>query len=305
MKKIYFLEYFNFSEKQLERLNALGEVKMFDAATEKDIKEAEKKADVLVVDWLDPTDIITKMKKKSFVCLPFTGYGWITTLKEAMDKGVTFSNTPNYSTNAVAEHHLALMLACAKNVAQCDAGLKKGDVPTNKNIELSGKTVGIIGLGHIGFRLAELLKAFNVKILTTNSSYKNAEGIKDVKLETLLKQSDFVCVTCALNEQTKNMLAEKQLKMMKKDAILTATTGGVIDLIALEKLLGKGKLFGVGLEEFMDVNDVPERLINHPKVTCTFHRAYNTVEAEENRLNMCIDNIEAFLKGKPINLIKF
>ena len=93
--------------------------------------------------------------------------------------------------------------------------------------------------------------------------------------------------------------------MMKKDAILTATTGGVIDLIALEKLLGKGKLFGVGLEEFMDMNDVPERLINHPKVTCTFHRAYNTVEAEENRLNMCIDNIEAFLKGKPINLIKF
>ena len=79
----------------------------------------------------------------------------------------------------------------------------------------------------------------------------------------------------------------------------------MIDLIALEKLLGKGKLFGVGLEEFMDMNDVPERLINHPKVTCTFHRAYNTVEAEENRLNMCIDNIEAFLKGKPINLIKF
>lgn len=303
MKKIYFLEYFGFSDKQMERLNTLGEVKMFDNATKKEIAEAQKKADVIVVDWIDPTDIITKMKKGSFVCLPFTGYGWITTLDQAKKNGVTFSNTPNYSTNAVAEHHLALMLACAKNVAQCDAGLKNGDVPTNKNIELSGKTVGIIGLGHIGYRLAELLKPFNVNILTTNRSDKNVEGIKDVKLETLLKKSDFVCVTCALNEGTKNLLSEKQLKMMKKDAILTATTGGVIDLVALEKVLGKGRLFGVGLEEFMDMNDVPTSLINNPKVTCTFHRAYNTVEAEENRLNMCIDNIEAFLKGKPINVI--
>ncbi len=304
MKKIYFLEHFGFSDKQMERLESLGEVKMFDNASNKEIAEAEKKADVIVVDWIDPTDIITKMKKGSFVCLPFTGYGWITTLKQAMENGVTFSNTPNYSTNAVAEHHLALMLACAKNVAQCDAGLKKGNVPTNKNIELSGKTVGIIGLGHIGYRLAEFLKAFDVKILTTNPSSKNVEGIKDVKLETLLKQSDFVCVTCALNESTKNLLSEKQLKMMKKDAILTATTGGIIDLAALEKLLIKGRFLGVGLEEFMDMNDVPTSLINNPKVTCTFHRAYNTVEAEENRLNMCIDNIESFLKGKPINVIK-
>lgn len=304
MKKIYFLEYFNFSEKQMERLNALGEVKMFDNATKKDIAEAEKKADVLVVDWIDPTDIITKMKKGSFVCLPFTGYGWITTLKQAMANGVTFSNTPNYSTNAVAEHHLALMLACAKNLAQCDAGLKQGDVPETKNIELSGKAVGIIGLGHIGYRLAELLRAFNVNIISTSAGASNIDWIKDVKLDTLLKKSDFVCVTCALNETSKNMLGEKQLKMMKKDAVLTATTGGIIDLVALEKVLNKGRLFGVGLEEFMDLNDVPKSLINHPKVTCTFHRAYNTFEAEENRLNMCIDNIEAFIKGKPINVIK-
>jgi len=304
MKKIYFLEYFNFSDRQMERLNGLGEVVMFDNATSKQIAEAQKKADVLVCDWIDPTDIIVKMKKGSFVCLPFTGYGWISTLKQAIEKGVTFSNTPNYSTNAVAEHHLALMLACAKNVAQCDAGLKDGDVPTIKNKEISGKTVGIIGLGHIGFRLAELLKAFGVKILTTNTCDKNVDGVKDVKLETLLKQSDFVCVTCALNENTKNMLSEKQLKMMKKDVVLTATTGGVIDLVALEKLLKKDRFFGVGLEEFMDMNDVPSSLINNSKVTCTFHRAYNTFEAEENRLNMCIDNIEAFLKGKPINLIK-
>ena len=304
MKKIYFLEYFNFSDKQLERLNKLGEVKMLDNASKKEIAEAEKKADVIVVDWIDPTDIIVKMKKGSFVCLPFTGYGWISTLQKALDNGVTISNTPNYSTNAVAEHHLALMLACAKNVAQCDAGLKKGNVPTNKNIELSGKTVGIIGLGHIGFRLSELLKAFNVKLLTANDVVKNVEGVKDVKLETLLKTSDFVCVTCALNDETKNMLSERQLKMMKKDAILTVTTGGVVNLADLEKVLGKGRLFGVGLEEFMDMNEVPETLINNPKVTCTFHRAYNTVEAEENRLNMCIDNIEAFLKGKPINKIK-
>ncbi len=304
MKKIYIMEHFDFSEEQLEELNSLGEVKMFENATKKDIAEAEKKADVVLVDWLDPTEMITKMKKGSFVCLPYSVYDWISTMKQAIDNGVTFSNTPNYFTNAVAEHHLTLMLACAKNVAQCDAGLKKGEVPPNKNIELAGKTVGIIGLGHIGYRLSELLKPFNVKILTSNRNKKNLPGIKDVQLGTLLRQSDFVCVTCALNDSTKNMLSAKELRMMKNTAILTATTGGVINLQDLEKILNKDKLFAAGLEEFMDMNEVPTKLINNPKVTCTFHRAYNTVEAENNRLNMCIENIKAFLNKKPINVIK-
>lgn len=303
-KNIYILEKFDFSDKQIDRLKKLGNVKFYDKAQQSDIEEAANKADVVMVDWIDPTDLITKMKKGSFVCLPFTGYGWISTIGQAIKNGVTLANTPNYSTNAVAEHHLALLMAVCKHVTLFNEGLKKKDVPNCRNMEISGKTVGIIGLGHIGYRLAELLKPFNVKLLTTNTTPKMIKGIKDVDLETLLKQSDIICITCQLNDKTKNMIGSKELEIMKDNAIITATTNGVIDHNALEKTLKKGKLFGVGLEEFMDMKDVPMSLIKRPNVVSTYHRAYDTFEAENNRLEMAVCNIEAFLAGKPTNVIK-
>lgn len=304
MKNIYILEYFDFSEEQLERLNKLGNVKFFDKAEQKDIDEAIKNADVIMLDWIDPTNIINKLKKGSFVNLPFTGYGWISTINEALNNGVIISNTPNYSTNAVAEHHLSLMLSAAKHVVSCNEGLKSGNVPETMNIEISNKTVGIIGFGHIGYRLFELLKGFNVEVLTATPNDVNVEGVKKVSLEELLTKSDFVCVTCKLNETTKNMIGKNQLNLLKPNAVLTATTNEVINLTDLNDALNQGKLFGVGLEEFMSLADVPMNLINNPKVVCTYHRAYNTKEAEINRLNLSIDNIEAYINGKPINQIK-
>ena len=304
MKKIYILEQFDFSNEQLEKLKSLGDVKLFKKASQKEITEAVANADVVMLDWLDPTNIITKMKKGSFVCLPFTGYGWITTLKQALDNGVVISNTPHYSTNAVAEHHLGLILDVAKHITLFNNELKQGSVPFIQNTELGGKTIGIIGLGHIGKRLAELLKPFNANLITYSRSMKTAEGVKNVDLITLLKESDIICVTCDLNPVTSNMLSTKELAMMKDNAILTTTTYGIINLNALEEYLNKGKFFGIGLEEFMDMKDVPMSLLENPKVVCTYHRAYDTKEAEENRLDIAIANIEAYINGKPINEIK-
>lgn len=303
-KKIYILEKFDFSKQQVKRLNSLGNVTFYDKASSEEIDKIVVDADVIMLDWIDPTNIITRMKSGSFVCLPFTGYGWISTLREAMNNGVTLSNTPNYSTNAVAEHHLALMLAVAKHVPLFFDGLKKKKVPTIKNVELTNKTVGIIGMGNIGRRLAELLAPFNVTILNYSRTKKDLPNVRNVSLDTFLKQSDFVCVTCALNDATRNMLDKKKLSLMKESAILTATTSGIINLKDLEEVLNEGKLFGVGLEEFMDMKDVPMTLIKHPKVVSTYHRAYDTIEAEHNRLNMAIDNIEGYIKGNPINPIK-
>ncbi len=243
------------------------------------------------------------MKKGQFICLPYTGYDWVKNINLAKQNGVVISNTPNYSTNAVAEHHLALILDCAKHVTSFNNIFKSGrEVGFNRGLELKGQKVGIIGLVNIGKRLAELLSIFGVEILTYNRNLRNLPNIKDVELSTLLSTCDIVCNTCKLTKETRNMIGLKELKLMKPSAILTSTTGVIINLDDLNEYLKENKLFGVGLDD-VDQQQVPQELLKNDNVICTYHRAYDTNESEKNRINLCIDSIEAFFKNKPINLI--
>lgn len=303
MKNIYVLEHFDFNNEQWTRLNSLGEVKYYEKANEEQIKDAINNADAILLDWLDPNPILAKIKKDQFICLPYTGYDWVNNISLAKENGVVISNTPNYSTNAVAEHHLALILDCAKHITSFNNLYKSGEkVGFNRGMELKGKTVGIIGLGHIGQRLAELLSIFGVDIVAYNRTPKNLPNIKDVELSTLLSTCDMVCNTCKLTPQTRNMIGLKELKLMKSSAILTSTTGGIINLEELNEFLKTNKLFGIGLDD-VDQQQVPQDLLKHDNVICTYHRAYDTNESENNRINMCIDSIEAFFKKQPINEI--
>lgn len=278
-------------------------VKYFEKANEQEIDEAIKNADAILLDWLDPDPILEKMKKGQFICLPYTGYDWVKNINFAKQNGVVISNTPNYSTNAVAEHHLALILDCAKHITSFNNVYKSGNqVGFNRGLELKGKKVGIIGLGNIGKRLAELLSIFGAEIVAYNRTPKNLPNIKDTELSTLLSTCDMVCNTCKLTKETRNMIGLKELKLMKPSAILTSTTGGIINLDDLNEFLKENKLFGVGLDD-VDQQQVPQELLNNANIICTYHRAYDTNESEKNRIDLCIDSIEAFLKNKPINLI--
>ena len=306
MKNIYVLEKFDFDENQKQKLNSLGNVHYFDFANDEQIEEATKNADAILFDWIDPNKILPKLKNGQFVCLPYTGCDWVESLPEAKKCGVVVSNIPSYSTNAVAEFHLGLMLSASKSIPFFDMSHKtlgKGsEFPFLRGKELANKVVGIIGLGSIGKRLAELLKPFNVKLLTFNRTHKNVKDVFDVSLDELLKKSDYVCVTCALSESSKNMLSKDKLSLMKDDAVLTSTTGGIVDLVALDAVLKSGKLFAVGLDD-VEHQEMPKTLRENKKLVCTFHRAFDTFEADKNRLDMFILNIEKFFEGKPINLI--
>lgn len=177
------------------------------------------------------------------------------------------------------------------------------NIPFNRGVELKNKSVGIIGLGSIGQRLAELLSVFGVNIYAYNRTKKNIEGITEIDLKTLLEKCDIVCNTCRLTPETRNIIGLNELKLMKSSAILTSTTGGIINLDDLNEFLKENTLFGVGLDD-VDQQIVPKDLLKYDNVICTYHRAYDTNESENNRINLCIDNIEAFLKGSPINQIK-
>lgn len=303
MKKIYVLEHFDFTREQRARLDALGEVKYYEKAIDHDIAEAIREADAILIDWIDPDTILPKLHKGQFICLPYTGYDWVKNLGMAKDNGVVISNTPNYSTNAVAEHHIALLLDVAKHITEFNNEYKAtGKTSFNRGFELASKRVGIIGLGNIGYRLATLIKPFTSDIVTYNRTKKNVDGILDLTLDELLTTSDVVCVTCRLNDKTKNLISTRELDIMKRGAILTSTTGEVIDLDALDIALDRGTLFGAGIDD-VDKCIVPSTLVEKPNFICTYHRAYDTNESENNRINLCIDSIEAFLNGSPINKI--
>ncbi|MBQ7453034.1 MAG: hypothetical protein IJS68_02065 [Clostridia bacterium] len=301
MKAIYVLEHLDFDEEQMSKLNSLGRVHYFDYANDEQIKEAIEKADAILFDWIDPDKLLPNLRQGQFICLPYTGYNWIKTLKLAVDNGVSVSYIPNYSTNAVAEHHLSLILDCAKHISYFNEKYKSGvEVPFNRIYELKGKKIGIIGLGHIGTRLAELLSVFDVEIMTYNRTPKHYKNVKDVDLETLLKECDIVCNTCKLTQETNNLLGKLQFEMMKHNAILTSTTGGIINLDDLTNYIDK--FFAIGLED-VEHQIVPKQLIDSEKVICTYHRAYDTYEAEHNRINLFIENIKAFFEGKQINIV--
>jgi len=105
-----------------------------------------------------------------------------------------------------------------------------------------------------------------------------------------------------LTTETRNLIGLKELKQMKSTAILTSTTGGIINLDDLNDFLKTNELFGVGLDD-VDQQQVPKDLLKHDNVVCTYHRAYNTNESENNRINLCIKNIEAYFNSEPINVI--
>ena len=299
--KIAILEKTNFTQSQIDRLRKLGKVDCFDALTQEQANKIAPQYDAVVVNWLDPTPFLTKMHKGSLVALLSTGYGWITNLKEAAEKGIYVANIPGYSTEAVAEHLLGLLLGISKNIF--------GTLNTSNNgktgFELSNKTVGIIGLGNIGSRFAEILNFFGAKVITYNRSIKNSVVAKDVSLEMLMQQSDILCITCSVNAESKGLINESNYAQLKKGVIIIGSTwdiiteraiieginSDIIDCIAFDAAIEGSEKLPSDFREFSN------------RVFITPHIAYNTAESEIRQLDICVENIIGFFNGDYKNII--
>lgn len=324
--KITVLEHIPFSMKQKERLSKIGDVEYFEygenIAIETALKQT-KSSDVVVVNWIDPSQFILSLKRPSLVALMSTGYGWIQHLEEARNLGILVSNIPNYATESVAEHIWGLLLSFTKRISissnwtrSCDSSGCVSSIfgrkittpqyePSLIGVELKEKTLGIIGLGNIGSRVAEVAKAFGMNIITYNRRNKNSPIAADVSFEELLSQSDIICITCPLNDQSKQMINSKNMNLIKKSAILTGATWGIIEESALLELLKSEQIDGVAFDVALEGAEKIEsdELLAHPRFLCTKHNAYNTIEAAERQRDICIDNIEAFVSGSAKNII--
>lgn len=299
--KIAVLEKTEFNEKQLAKLNAIAEVDFYSDLTQEQANKIAPQYDVVILNWLDPTPFLLDMKPGSLVALLSTGYGWITNIKEANDKGIYVANIPGYSTEAVAEHLLGLLLGVSKNILPTVNGADNGVV----GFELKGKTIGIIGLGNIGSRFAEIMNFFGAKVLTYNRNKKNSEFATDVALNELLSLSEIVCVSCSLNNESQNMINSNNIHLLKPNAIIIGSTWGVIDEVALASAIMDGRVsyvsFDAALEGDSKLNDVIAGI--NTNVYLTPHIAYNTHESQTRQLDICVSNIENYLNGNPKNIV--
>lgn len=300
--KIAVMEKTNFSKEQLARLEKLGSVDCFDGLSEEQAASIAPNYDIVVVNWIDPSSFLLKMHSGSMVALLSTGYGWIQNMEEARKNNVLVSNIPHYSTEAVAEHLLGMLLGVSKRIFPALNG-KSCDEP---GFEIAGKTVGVIGLGDIGSRFAEIMHFFGADIITYNRNRKGSPIAKDVGLEELLSQSDIICITCSQNQESKNLININNYTSIKPGAIVIGSTWTVFEETAMIKGVLENRINAVSFDAALEGDTQIEKelaALEGERVFFTPHIAYNTAESEVRQLDICVNNIASFVAGRPINIV--
>ena len=226
-------------------------------------------------------------------------------LDAARARGVRVTNTPGVLTNATAELAVALMLAAGRRIAEADAAVRRDDWgrPDADELigrELAGATVGLVGFGRIGGRVAELLRGFEVRLLVTSrSSYAPSPGVERRDLLELLGASDFVSVHVPLTAETRHLIDADALAAMKRGAILVNTSrGAVVDTTALTDALRAGHLGAAGLDVYEDEPQVPQGLRELPNTVLLPHIGSATATTRDAMARLCADNVIAVLDGR-------
>lgn len=234
---------------------------------------------------------------------------------EATRRGVLITNTPDVLTNTTADLAFTLLLATARRVVEANEFLRSGDWKTwSPNLllgqEVSESVIGIVGMGKIGQAVARRAAGFSMKVLFHNRSPKpeveKELGAKQVSLDELLKESDFISLHCPLNDETRGLIGEEELKMMKKTSVLiNSSRGPVVDQKALFRACSENWIWGAGLDVF-DEEPVPldEPLLTLKNVTTLPHLGSATVKAREGMARKAAENLLAALEGRrPFDLV--
>ncbi len=253
-------------------------------------------------------EAVSGAQNLKFIDVAFTGVDHVP-MDEARGKGIAVSNASGYATEAVAELCISFMIQLLRNTAKVEERCREGGTKDGLvgNL-LAGKTVGIVGAGLIGKRVAALAKAFGCRTIAYNRSKVESEVIdSQVSLEELLKESDIVSLHCPLTGETKGLIGKEQLALMKKSAILLNTArGGVLDSQALADALTKGEIAGAAIDVFENEPplDTAHPLLNCPNTIVTPHIGFASAESLEQRADIVFENLYSWLDGKQINVVK-
>jgi len=230
-------------------------------------------------------------------------------LAAATRAGVLVCNAPGANARSVAEHTFALLLAAARHIARGDRELRAGEWRHHDALELEGKTLGLIGLGAIGSRVARMACGFEMRVLawsrTPNQERAALCGATLTDLATLLRESDAVCICLALTAETRHIVDEAALAQMKRDAVLVNTArGALVDEVALVAALRSGRLRAAGLDVFEQEPLPPGSPLRElDNVVITPHAGWVSREARDRLVRVPIDNIFAWLDNRPQHVV--
>ncbi|MBR3145500.1 MAG: D-2-hydroxyacid dehydrogenase [Clostridia bacterium] len=255
--------------------------------------------------------VIDAAQKLSYIGVFATGYNNID-IKEATKKGITVCNAGTYSTNSVAQQTFAYILYHTNKIAEYDKRVKSGEWKTSKTFtilgekteELAGKTIGIIGYGNIGKKVADIALAFDMNVLVYSRSKKEDNRVTFTDFKILLQESDIVTVHCPLNEQSKGMFDKKAFSLMKKDALFINTARGpIVNESDLLDVLSSKKIYAaidVLDKEPMEKDNL---LFGAPNIIITPHVAWAPLQTRKRLIDITVKNLENFINGTPTNKV--
>ena len=290
-----------------------SDVQVYDNSTNEELIERIQGARVVVTKELPVgADLLSQFPDTvKLIVEAGTGYNNID-LNAAKERGITVCNIPAYSTERVAHTVIMMILNFASTMQKQIGMLAKGDRSNfTKHLQVShtevnGKTLGVVGAGHIGMEVIKVAKALGMNILVyTRTPKADGDGIRYVSLDKLLENSDYITLHCPLNDQTKHMINKETIAKMKPSAVIVNTgRGPLINEADLCEALAAKRIAGAGL----DVQEVEPPAEDSPlytldNVIITPHMGWKGLETRQRLVGIIRDNVQAFFKGEPINVV--
>ena len=296
-------------------MKALGQLKVYDRTAPEEVLKRVNDANIVLTNKVVlSAELLSQLPQLKYIGVLATGYNVVDTAA-ARKQGIVVTNIPAYSTDSVAQLTFAHILNITNRVGHYASQNRNGRWSSNPDfvywdtplIELNGKTLGIVGLGNIGMKVATIARQFGMDVfaMTSKNSSDLPAGIQKTTFDGLLGISDVLSLHCPLTEQTHHLIDAKALKKMKRGAILINTgRGPLVDEQAVAKALQGGQLLGYGA----DVMSVEPPSADNPLLQCenaylTPHIAWATLEARQRLMQIAVENVQAFIEGKPVNVV--
>ncbi len=310
---IVILDDIEINGRQLESLREYGDLRVCSGVpsdTEEVVSRAGE-AEIILCGWTEITEqVLKKLPNLRFISLWATGYDNIN-VNAATQNGIVVSNVPGYAENAVAELAIGLMLSVIRKITRADKDMrKKPDINWNpyQGLELKGKTLGVIGTGAIGARVANIARCFGMKLIGSDRYPKdelvNKLGFKYLELNEVLRDCDIATIHLPLNKATNELITGREIALMKDSTIIINTArAGIIEQDSLYEVLERGRIYGAGLDDIDFSQESGKNLLKLDNVVATPHIGFNTREAIEKKTDVCIENVIRYLHKRPINVV--
>ena len=298
-----------------DALKELGEVTIYDRTSEDEVYQRCSDADIVLTNKVVfDADTIWKLPNLKYIGVLATGYNIVDTVA-ACDNDIVVTNVPAYSTDSVAQLTFAHILSIANRVEHYAIENRNGRWSNNPDfvywdtplMELSGKTLGIVGLGLIGMKVAKMALCFGMDVFAVTSKHRKdlPEGIQKTTLDGLLATSDILSLHCPLKRETREMINATTLAKMKRGAILINTgRGPLVNENDVAEALKSGQLGAYGTDVMcQEPPSADNPLFSAPNFYSTPHIAWATFEARQRLMKTVVDNVKAFIEGKPVNVV--